>query len=1381
MVRHRGLFPFPVPRVEKATSECKDLSRSVVRRLEAQTKVDVWVRDVVIALNSMFSGEENWGSFEEAFAPTLSQKICLANLKQAVLDAGKPPDGITGSGALDELRTKPGYGDCANLAPMDLDLLSLPKPGSTAASMEVIFGEAAEGFSRRLMSKVSADVEVKKRLEGCEIKMPYVDPSIRHCPRKYAEFCRMLHQRGLVEFHTSFKQQVGVFTVWKKNGKQRLVIDARLANLHFDQPEKVELATGSTFACIEVDNGEAIEVGGVDISDAFYHIQLIPELRPYFAPPGLKAMEIGDCGGKGLGVGPHDVVYPCLRVVPMGWTHALWLCQAAHEHVVDCNPYLDPELRCVDRRPVPEMRNYIHTQYVDNFVAFSQESGKARALAEMVGAALNRHGLPTHDVEASKGMETLGWLFAADHPTVRITNKRLWKMRLATLELIRRGRGSGRLIERLVGHFTFAGLIRRGFLSVFQATYVFIRKHYAEEVDLWPEVQRELKWAAALLCLLKRDLSAEWSTRVHASDASLWGRGIVSAEREMKDIKSLGRRSDRWRFNVDEEMLVPKGEIQSDLLNYQVSELSSDASVQLGSIGKRDSLEVPLEFIGEDWKNVDGAKWERVESIPILEGRSVVWLLQHLARSQKNLGKKHLLLTDSMSVTLALAKGRSSCSTMTRICRQVAAVEFMTGMHIHLRWIPSELNPADLPSRAQSVASFNLRDGLWKFLEGYVAEGSEKAAGWRSSAARFYLRHTSLGKQFPWPGRHGGEPTGDGLCDRRWEGEAAKEAESRTEGPATWTSSRHHGEGRQDLLGAPGRDHQQGEELRQGMGWIQPVGGTEWPPCREFVRPGPRGHQQAQCDVLRGTGSSRRRDFDGISEVSPGRCGPDNRPPQVHGGHEGVQKVGAGPGAPANALSDALRGGEGALAQSSSRGHVVAGGVGHVLSAGRGTETSKEGPCSAFPNVSPVDCDPQCGEAQVAGTCQPDRQARAPARHQADLEGRRAGRGSDDRPALHEGARTNAAEVCQAQGTGGPAVRLQHARCHHALQQEHCGERVQQSGDCVHLSAATWQRVDRRPHGAPRSHHRDEAGAMAISEKRPPLLQRRPHFPSVRGAPVGGKGQGHTGRVMDVRDFRCWHLNRQNFSMIGLEIFSGSGHFSRAMRRRAKGVLCVEVDINHGPQFDLTKPSIQKELIKLLVSGRVAYVWLGTPCSSWSRARRWDGRGPGPLRDDDCFLMGYHNLSVKDAERVRVGNILMAFSAKIFRICMKLKIPITLENPHTSRLWLARPIQHLLHHRLCDHGFTDFCQDGKPFRKRTRLLWCNVDLRHCLRHCCGRRGLCCRTGVRHQQLQGTEEGQFRTLLAQPYPPSLCQRLAIAFQHALMAPTAAKLWKRFQGL
>ena len=86
---------------------------------------------------------------------------------------------------------------------------------------------------------------------------------------------------------------------------------------------------------------------------------------------------------------------------------------------------------------MPEMKDYIHTQYVDNFVALSQRPGRARELAEEIGLSLNKHGLPTHDVEAGVGVETLGWLFSGEHPTVTITPKRLWKMRLATLELLR--------------------------------------------------------------------------------------------------------------------------------------------------------------------------------------------------------------------------------------------------------------------------------------------------------------------------------------------------------------------------------------------------------------------------------------------------------------------------------------------------------------------------------------------------------------------------------------------------------------------------------------------------------------------------------------------------------------------------------------------------------------------------------------------------------------------------------------------------------------------------------------------------------------------------------------------------------------------------------
>ena len=99
------------------------------------------------------------------------------------------------------------------------------------------------------------------------------------------------------------------------------MIDARLANLHFEPPEKVHLATGPAFSGIEVDEGPAVEVGGVDIADAFYHIELIPELRGYFSLPPVRAQHVGVENINGRNV-KNEKVFPCLRVVPMGQSKA---------------------------------------------------------------------------------------------------------------------------------------------------------------------------------------------------------------------------------------------------------------------------------------------------------------------------------------------------------------------------------------------------------------------------------------------------------------------------------------------------------------------------------------------------------------------------------------------------------------------------------------------------------------------------------------------------------------------------------------------------------------------------------------------------------------------------------------------------------------------------------------------------------------------------------------------------------------------------------------------------------------------------------------------------------------------------------------------------
>ena len=134
------------------------------------------------------------------------------------------------------------------------------------------------------------------------------------------------------------------------------------------------------------------------------------------------------------------------------------------------------------------------------------------------------------------------------------------------------------------------------------------------------------------------------------------GKGIFATKRNKDEIIEVAKCSDRWLFSADQELHALNAKRLTDAQVLDPETLQLPESYMSGP-----SVlvpEVPLGFIGEDWSKVDSSPWSRVEPIPVLEGRAFVWLGQHLARSQKNLGKHHLILTDSMSACLALAKGR---------------------------------------------------------------------------------------------------------------------------------------------------------------------------------------------------------------------------------------------------------------------------------------------------------------------------------------------------------------------------------------------------------------------------------------------------------------------------------------------------------------------------------------------------------------------------------------------------------------------------------------------------------------------------------------------------------------------------------------------------
>lgn len=170
------------------------------------------------------------------------------------------------------------------------DLISLPGAGDIPSPLDVILGHQAENVLGTLRQKLLSKRVVDARKADSSLKAPYSDPIFRRQRSVYSDFISRLHASNLIEFRTQARERVGVFFVWKKSGKQRMVVDSRLANLWFDSPEKVQLATGSAFSRLEVDRGPAIEVGGVDIKDAFYRIELPEELRASSEGSGTGAL-----------------------------------------------------------------------------------------------------------------------------------------------------------------------------------------------------------------------------------------------------------------------------------------------------------------------------------------------------------------------------------------------------------------------------------------------------------------------------------------------------------------------------------------------------------------------------------------------------------------------------------------------------------------------------------------------------------------------------------------------------------------------------------------------------------------------------------------------------------------------------------------------------------------------------------------------------------------------------------------------------------------------------------------------------------------------------------------------------------------------------------
>ena len=237
-------------------------------------------------------------------------------------------------------------------------------------------------------------------------------------------------------------------------------------------------------------------------------------------------------------------------------------------------------------------------------------------------------------------------------------------------------------------------------------------------------------------------------------------------------------------------------------------------------------------------------------------------------------------------------------------------------------------------------------------------------------------------------------------------------------------------------------------------------------------------------------------------------------------------------------------------------------------------------------------------------------------------------------------------------------------------------------------------------------------------------------------------------------------------AQIALELFAGQGHLTRALRR--EGIETVAFEITDDARYDLTRRSTQQTVLSWVRAGRIAYTHIGIPCTVWSIARR-----------------GITNWS-KARQKEEISIALVLFMVRLFRECVRCGVPVSVENPLSSKLWEFHLVRELMSLSNCRFVVWDMCRFGSAYRKPTALLTTLSELEslskrcnHAFRHIPAAGSTRVRVGSGYKWVA-------RTTLAGVYPAQLCTawarqvRSASSLAASSRPRDAAKLAARLQA-
>ena len=155
----------------------------------------------------------------------------------------------------------------------------------------------------------------------------------------------------------------------------------------------------------------------------------------------------------------------------------MYFCQALVESaVLKCG--LSPHQLVKDRVSAPVLGQEPYAAcYVDGVAAVADNDHDANDLIDRVTEQLEDMGLKCKPACKAGGDQLFtGLVFDRSSGRISVAASRIWHIRLALLHLVHCGYCSGDDLRQVLGHYNYAGILRRELLSVFHVTYRFLEK-----------------------------------------------------------------------------------------------------------------------------------------------------------------------------------------------------------------------------------------------------------------------------------------------------------------------------------------------------------------------------------------------------------------------------------------------------------------------------------------------------------------------------------------------------------------------------------------------------------------------------------------------------------------------------------------------------------------------------------------------------------------------------------------------------------------------------------------------------------------------------------------------------------------------------------------